>query len=219
MTKNRQILFLAAFLAMLMMSATALANGVMAKDGMRGESVRRVQAMLLEQGYLKKESSVDGICGKETVAAIRHFQKDNKLKVDGICGELTYAELKKKSKLSFEDKDNKSDGNKKKGTVNEPHKGEVVYVEATGYSAYDPGNGSHTASGTLVRHGVIAVDPSFIPLGSRVFIPGYGEAVAEDIGWAIQGNRIDVAFDTHEEAIEFGRQELEIYILEYADGT
>lgn len=90
----------------------------------------------------------------------------------------------------------------------------VLYVTATAYSAYDPGNSPYTASGTLVRHGVIAVDPSVIPLGTRVFIPGYGEAVAEDIGWGIQGNMIDVAFDTHEEALMFGRQNIEIYILE-----
>ncbi|MBR5908859.1 MAG: 3D domain-containing protein, partial [Schwartzia sp.] len=59
------------------------------------------------------------------------------------------------------------------------------------------------------------VDPSFIPLGTRVYIPGYGEAVAEDTGGAIVGNIIDIAFDTHEEALAFGRQDLEIYILEY----
>ena len=92
--------------------------------------------------------------------------------------------------------------------------GRSVYVSATAYSAYDPGNGSHTATGTLVRHGVIAVDPSVIPLGTHVFIPGYGEAVAEDIGYAINGYRIDVAFDTHAEALSFGRQDLEIFIME-----
>lgn len=100
-------------------------------------------------------------------------------------------------------------------TVNDfEYEGEAVWVEATGYSAFDPGNTSTTATGTLVRHGVIAADPDFIPLGSRVYIPGYGEAIAEDVGGAIIGNRIDVAFDTHEEALEFGRQEIEIYILE-----
>ena len=65
-----------------------------------------------------------------------------------------------------------------------------------------------------MRHGVIAVDPSVIPLGTHVFIPGYGEAVAEDIGYAINGYRIDVAFDTHAEALSFGRQDLEIFIME-----
>jgi 3D (Asp-Asp-Asp) domain-containing protein len=92
--------------------------------------------------------------------------------------------------------------------------GRALYVTATAYSAQDPGNSAYTASGTLVRHGVIAVDPSVIPLGSRVFIPGYGEAVAEDIGWGIQGYMIDVAFDTYEEALMFGRQNIEIYLLE-----
>lgn len=96
-----------------------------------------------------------------------------------------------------------------------PVKGAKVWVEATAYSAYDPGNSHYTAMGTRLRHGVIAVDPSFIPLGTRVFIPDYGEAVAEDVGGAIQGNIIDIAFDSHEEALAFGRQELEITIIEY----
>ena len=92
--------------------------------------------------------------------------------------------------------------------------GRSIYVSATAYSAYDPGNSNRTATGTLVRHGVIAVDPSVIPLGTRVFIPGYGEAVAEDVGYAIKGYRIDVAFDSHAEALMFGRQDLEIFIME-----
>ena len=66
----------------------------------------------------------------------------------------------------------------------------------------------------VVRRGIIAVDPSFIPLGTRVFIPGYGDATADDIGYAIKGNRIDIAFDTHEEALLFGRRSLEIYIYD-----
>ena len=61
---------------------------------------------------------------------------------------------------------------------------------------------------------MIAVDPAVIPLGTRVFIPGYGEAIAEDVGGAIRGNRIDIAFESHEEALSFGRQELEIFIME-----
>ncbi len=83
----------------------------------------------------------------------------------------------------------------------EEAEGRVMYVTATAYSALDPGN-------------VIAVDPAVIPLGTHVFIPDYGEAVAEDIGWGIHGAMIDVAFDTHEEALMFGRQELEIYIMD-----
>ncbi len=199
------LVFLVVLLAF---SATALAAGILAKNGMRGDSVHRVQLMLIDQGYLK--GGADGICGGQTVAAIRHFQRDHQLAVDGVCGEQTFNALKKNT---LERKPPSKEA--PMAALPPVHKGQVVYVEATAYSALDPGNGSTTASGTPVRHGVIAVDPSFIPLGSRVFIPGYGEAVAEDIGGAIIGNRIDVAFDTHEEALEFGRQELEIYILEY----
>lgn len=94
-----------------------------------------------------------------------------------------------------------------------PH-GRRVLVEATAYSPEDPGLNSTTALGTRLRKGVIAVDPDFIPLGSHVYIPDYGEAVAEDVGGAIIGNVIDVAFNTHAEALEFGRQEIYIYLLD-----
>ena len=92
--------------------------------------------------------------------------------------------------------------------------GRVMYVEATAYSPQDPGLGKYTARGNLVTYGIISVDPNVIPLGTRVYIPGYGEAVADDTGGAIIGNRIDIAFDTHEEALRFGRQSIEIYIIE-----
>ena len=93
------------------------------------------------------------------------------------------------------------------------HKGQKVWVEATAYSAYDLGNGHYTATGERLRRGIIAVDPSFIPLGTRVYIPGYGEAVAADTGGAIVGNIIDIAFDSHAEAMAFGRQEIQITII------
>ena len=91
---------------------------------------------------------------------------------------------------------------------------QTIYVDATAYSADDPlFAGNLTASGTKVRHGIIAVDPNVIPLGTKVYIPGYGEAIAEDTGGSIIGNRIDIAFDTYEEAMRFGRQSLQIYII------
>ena len=200
MTKRVHISAAGVILILLIaLSANAFAGSILVKQGSRGEAVRRVQTLLIEQGWLV--DSADGICGAKTVDAIRLFQQNNGLTVDGICGDGTYAALT--GGETYQPSELASRGG-----------GRVVYMEATAYSAFDPGNGSRTASGTLVRHGVIAVDPAVIPLGTRVFIPGYGEAVAEDIGWGIQGNRIDVAFDTHEEALAFGRQDLEVYILE-----
>ena len=64
-----------------------------------------------------------------------------------------------------------------------------------------PGN---TASGLPVGVGVIAVDPSVIPLGTRVFVPGYGPAVAADVGSAIKGNIIDLWMPTTAQALRLG---------------
>jgi 3D (Asp-Asp-Asp) domain-containing protein len=63
-----------------------------------------------------------------------------------------------------------------------------------------------TATGTLAKQGrTIAVDPRYIPYGTEVIIDGV-TYIAEDCGGAIKGNRIDVYFDGHSEALEFGRQ-------------
>lgn len=71
-----------------------------------------------------------------------------------------------------------------------------------------------TFTGLVARRGVIAVDPTVIPLGTRLYVPGYGEGIAADIGGAIKGNIIDVLFETYEEAIQWGRQTVQVYILE-----
>lgn len=98
--------------------------------------------------------------------------------------------------------------------TSEPELGRAIRVEATAYSRMEPGMSDYTATGTFCQRGVIATDPSIIPLGTRVYIPGYGYAVAEDTGGAIIGHKIDVAFDTVEECYEFGRQFIEIYIID-----
>lgn len=94
---------------------------------------------------------------------------------------------------------------------------DVLDMEAT---AYYPGPEStgvwadgYTATGLKAGHGVIAVDPSVIPLGTRVYVPGYGIAIAGDVGGAIRGNIIDLAFDTYREAMHFGRRQVKVYIL------
>lgn len=71
-----------------------------------------------------------------------------------------------------------------------------------------------TYTGTDATPGrTIAVDPNVIPLGSSVHIDGLGTYVAEDIGGAIKGNRIDVLFPTHQEALEFGVQYSNVSII------
>jgi len=81
----------------------------------------------------------------------------------------------------------------------------TLTVTATGYSL--PG---HTATGLPVGFGVVAVDPSVIPLGTRMTIPGYGEGVAADTGSAVQGYTIDLWFPTPVDALAWGRRTVTI---------
>ena len=194
--------------APLALHAPAEAAHIRVEEGMRGAVVQHVQELLIKAGYLA--GAADGIAGPLTRAAIEACQKEHGLTVDGICGAATYGVLSGGAEydpVALGIHEERAHEVSRGG-------GRALYVSATAYSAHDPGNGSRTATGTLVRRGVIAVDPSVIPLGTRVFIPGYGEAVAEDIGGGIHGQRIDVAFDTHAEALMFGRQDLEIFIME-----
>lgn len=69
------------------------------------------------------------------------------------------------------------------------------------------------ATGVQVHKGIVAVDPSVIPLGSRMYVPGYGEGVAADTGWAVVGNIIDLGFADWEES-DWRSGWVEIYILE-----
>ena len=81
----------------------------------------------------------------------------------------------------------------------------TVTVTATGYSLR-----GRTATGAPVGWGVVAVDPSVIPLGTRMTIPGYGEGIAADTGGAIQGNTIDLWFPTLAQANAWGRRTVTI---------
>lgn len=95
-------------------------------------------------------------------------------------------------------------------------RGKVVTMSA---SAYDPsaGRGRYatgiTASGMKAQYGVVAVDPRVIPLGTRVFVEGYGFAIAADTGGAIKGNKIDLCYPTRRECMQFGRRKVKVHIL------
>jgi 3D (Asp-Asp-Asp) domain-containing protein len=90
-------------------------------------------------------------------------------------------------------------------------------LTCTGYAYCEPGG--LTATGTAARQGAIAVDPSVIPLGSKLFIIAsdgsvvYGEATAEDTGGNIKGNTVDLFYNTESMCYSFGRRNVTIYIL------
>ena len=93
-----------------------------------------------------------------------------------------------------------------------------LVMEAT---AYDPGPKScgkwasgYTATGAKAEKGIVAVDDRVIPMGTRMYIPGYGFGLAADRGGAIKGMRIDLCYPTYAEAIQFGRREVKVYLLD-----
>lgn len=86
-------------------------------------------------------------------------------------------------------------------------------MEATAYLPTDGSPEGLTAMGIPARRGVVAVDPRVIPLGSKVFIPGYGVAIAADTGGAIKGEKVDLCMETYGECMNFGRRYIEVYVL------
>ncbi|EUJ24165.1 LysM peptidoglycan-binding domain-containing protein [Listeria grandensis] len=90
-----------------------------------------------------------------------------------------------------------------------------ITVTATAYSKAEPGMGHMTASGIDLNDNprVIAVDPSVIPLGSKVYVEGYGEAIAADTGGAIKGNKIDVHLDSVQACYNWGVKTVKVQIL------
>jgi len=84
---------------------------------------------------------------------------------------------------------------------------------ATAYTANCYGCSGRAALGMRAGHGIVAVDPHVIRLGSHLFIPGYGHAIAGDTGGAIIGNRIDLGFESNSDALIFGRRAIRVYVL------
>jgi uncharacterized protein YabE (DUF348 family) len=93
----------------------------------------------------------------------------------------------------------------------------ALAVTATGYYWGPECTGKYadgyTSIGLKATRGVIAVDPRVIPLRTRVYVDGYGYAIAGDVGSAIRGSKIDCCFDTYQEALNWGLRKAKVYIL------
>ena len=91
-----------------------------------------------------------------------------------------------------------------------------MIMEATAYTKSIE-EGTHrgiTKSGTQVSRGTVAIDPRVIPLGTKVYVEGYGHAECLDIGGDIKHNRIDLYMDSREECFEFGRRDVKVWIID-----
>jgi len=95
--------------------------------------------------------------------------------------------------------------------------GKQITVQSTAYTADCAGCSGVTATGVDLKSNrnakVIAVDPSVIPLGSKVYVPGYGTAIAADTGGAIKGNRIDVHVPSKSQAYNWGRKSVTVTVV------
>ena len=96
-------------------------------------------------------------------------------------------------------------------------RGRVLRMKASAYdpspATIGPGATGRTATGMRAAFGVVAVDPRVIPLGSLLYIEGYGFAIASDTGGDIKGNRIDLCYDRRRRALNFGRQTVTVHVL------
>lgn len=161
--------------------------------GDSGKKVIRLQNKLLLHGY--NPGSVDGIYGEGTAAAVRQLQSEENLARTGIADGDVWDRLDNAPRFT---------GNYKK----------VFHMEATAYTPNDGDGRGRTAMGGYAGKGHAAVDPNIIPLGSEVYIEGYGYAICDDIGGAIHGNIIDVGVDNYDQAYKWGmKPKVNVYLI------
>ena len=162
-------------------------------EGARGKRVIHLQNQLLLHGY--DPGVVDGVFGAGTADAIRMLQDETGLETTGVADEDVWDALD--NAPYFRGKYTKT-----------------YHMRSTAYTPYDGGGEGHTALGGFAGKGHAAVDPSVIPLGSIVFIEGYGYAICDDIGGAIHGNIIDVGVDTLAQAYQWGtKSRVKVYLV------
>lgn len=148
--------------------------------------------------------------------SVHHLKKWNQLKSDFIKPGLELIIYKNKS-VKKEAPNPKTVV--KAANTNEPaaKEGKVLTVTATAYTASCEGCIGITKTGVNLIDNpdekVIAVDPDVIPLGSKVFVEGYGYATAEDIGGGINGHEIDVFIPGEQDALQWGRKDVKVTIL------
>lgn len=161
--------------------------------GDSGKKVIRLQNKLLLHGY--NPGSVDGIYGEGTAEAVRQLQSEENLARTGIADGDVWDRLDNAPRFT---------GNYKK----------VFHMEATAYTPNDGDGRGRTAMGGYAGKGHAAVDPNIIPLGSEVYIEGYGYAICDDIGGAIHGNIIDVGVDNYDQAYKWGmKPKVNVYLI------
>lgn len=95
-------------------------------------------------------------------------------------------------------------------------RGSVINMSASAYDPNPRGGSGRTKLGHRAGFGHVAVDPRVVPLGSLLYIEGYGFALASDTGGAIKGKKIDLCYDSRARAFSFGRRKVTVHVLKSA---
>lgn len=150
--------------------------------------------------------------------SIQPKEPERKVEVKTEAKEVTVAKVESKP----EKKPMPSRGQPARPKYNVLATGYTAGVESTGKSPGDPAYGI-TYSGVQVYRGAVstvAADKNVFPIGTILFIPGYGKAVVADTGSAIKGYKIDLFYETTQDVYnEWGKQTVEITVLEWGDGS
>lgn len=163
------------------------------RQGDRGMRVAHLQNLLTLHGFAP--GAMDGIYGSGTAEKVRDFQRFCGMEPTGTVNEAVWEKLR--SAPVFQ-------GRYKK----------VMRMQSTAYTPYDGGGSGRTASGNVAGKGHAAVDPNVIPMGSLLFIEGYGYALADDIGGGINGQIVDVGVDDLDQAYRWGNRRVNVYLVQ-----
>ncbi|MED2535274.1 3D domain-containing protein, partial [Bacillus thuringiensis] len=181
------------------------------------------EAKVKEEVKVKEEPKAQEIVKPKEEAKVKEEEKVQeiaKAKEEEKAREIAKAKEEEKAREIAKAKEEERAKEVSKNNI-ESAKRELTVV-ATAYTADPSENGTYggrvlTAMGHDLTANpnmrIIAVDPKVIPLGSKVWVEGYGEAIAGDTGSAIKGNRIDVLMGSKSKAMNWGRQTVKVKIL------
>ncbi|WP_060790337.1 3D domain-containing protein [Finegoldia magna] len=175
-----------------------------------------------ELGLIDKDSEIKGHIDEDNLrityfGRTAYIQAKNTTKESPKDRDARLAKERKIQAQKLAEKRKKEQEEKEKQAQSAPKNvsGRTITMRSTAYTSDPSENGGYstTAMGTAIRYGVAAVDPNVIPLGTRLYIEGYGYARAEDTGGAIKGNKIDLVFGSKSQSNNWGRRTVRVTIL------
>ncbi|MCR1933750.1 3D domain-containing protein [Clostridium tepidum] len=159
-------------------------------------------------------SRMNNSIAEEKKALSKLTERENQIVASEAAKAKEAEEKRKKAKeIALAKESSSNEGTLSRGDSNFGSCSKVLVVEATAYA----GDGNTASGDKPVRnpngYSTIAVDPRVIPWGARVYVEGYGYAIAHDTGGAIKGNRIDLFMNSEAECNSWGRRTVKVYIL------